>query len=512
MFIVKQTKHGMQGRLLLFQEHPFEVQSNYAGSAALRCNFDVQDLRRVLPEAIWNPTAIGLPSLGVDGNRSKEMGYQGNYEWDGEAFVERFSGGELEQPLAATSWDDELTREEWREVFLAALQEDVADEVHPKDCDCMACDCFRASIAAFGDAINTGFYVNSYTTKQCPTMEGVLDNLRQGLARLEEQRQKEQEELESKRRFVESTLCRDLTKDELKPFKGKTVFQETMRTLNRLNSSYRRCYWKSGAEMIFPILYGHMTFASHRCWTVYVKKAVFQAVEAWRRMYGSSIRHAAIKAGGGEIIQHFRQGYDPHPLPGWRWVEEDGVYENSSGRRCATTHEIYESFFATTDDCREQLTFLQKFLNDCCAEKLPLAEDDCRQIVTTSPLDDWLWRGDNPIVKDMSWYVYSMWVYRVETLPLKLDKNSEPLMPSPRFIDIDFSPDYKLHRTHKQRIATEFRVPLYEGFTMPSSYFNSETAAMYKSLLLRSLSVEVNDEPEDVRFASAFRPSSAAAG
>ena len=115
MFIVKQTKHGMQGRL--FQEHPFEVQSNYAGSAALRCNFDVQDLRRVLPEAIWNPTAIGLPSLGVDGNRSKEMGYQGNYEWDGEAFVERFSGGELEQPLAATSWDDELTREEWREVF-----------------------------------------------------------------------------------------------------------------------------------------------------------------------------------------------------------------------------------------------------------------------------------------------------------------------------------------------------------------------------------------------------------
>ena len=56
-------------------------------------------------------------------------------------------------------------------------------------------ECFRKCIAAFGDAINTGFYVNSYTTKQCPTMEGVLENLRQGLERLEEQRKVEKGEL-----------------------------------------------------------------------------------------------------------------------------------------------------------------------------------------------------------------------------------------------------------------------------------------------------------------------------
>ena len=136
-------------------------------------------------------------------------------------------------------------------------------------------------------------------------MEGVLENLRQGLIRLEEQREKEREDLHQQRLATERALGRELTKDELKPFKGKTVFQETMRTINRLNSSYRRCYWKSGAEMIFPILYEHMTFASHRCWTVYAKKAVFQAADAWRRSYGSSVRHAAIKAGGGEIIQHF---------------------------------------------------------------------------------------------------------------------------------------------------------------------------------------------------------------
>ena len=47
LFVVRQTKYGMQGRVMVFQEHPFECQSNYGGLAPLRCNFDVQDLRRV---------------------------------------------------------------------------------------------------------------------------------------------------------------------------------------------------------------------------------------------------------------------------------------------------------------------------------------------------------------------------------------------------------------------------------------------------------------------------------
>ena len=41
---------------------------------------------------------------------------------------------------------------------------------------------------------------------------------------------------------------------------------------------------------------------------------------------------------------------------------------------------------------------------------------------------------------------------------------------------------------------------------MPLGTLDSETAAMFKSLLLRSLAVELNDKPEDVRFNDAFRP------
>ena len=79
----------------------------------------------------------------------------------------------------------------------------------------------RASIAAFADSINTGFYVNSYTTKQCPTMEGVLENLRQGLERLEEQRARDHEEIESKQARDEAVFGRQLSKDELNAYRGK---------------------------------------------------------------------------------------------------------------------------------------------------------------------------------------------------------------------------------------------------------------------------------------------------
>ena len=100
--------------------------------------------------------------------------------------------------------------------------------------------------------------------------------------------------------------CRnvELKSGEEKQVRRRSAFSETMQTLNRLSSSYRRCYWKSGSEMLFPILFGHLTFASHRCWTVYVKKAIFLAAEAWRRKYGTSVKHAAMLAGAAAVRTH----------------------------------------------------------------------------------------------------------------------------------------------------------------------------------------------------------------
>ena len=46
----------MAGRIITFQLHPWECPTAYAGLVSLRCNLDVQDLRRTLPPHMWMPS------------------------------------------------------------------------------------------------------------------------------------------------------------------------------------------------------------------------------------------------------------------------------------------------------------------------------------------------------------------------------------------------------------------------------------------------------------------------
>ena len=100
----------------------------------------------------------------------------------------------------------------------------------------------------------------------------------------------------------------------------------------------------------------------------------------------------------------------------------------------------------------------------------------------------------------MSFQVYAMWVFRIEFPAVRANRKRRP-----DFVDIEFAPEYSLAVTHMQRIAAEFRVPLFQGFLMPPSNVDSETAAMYKQILLRPTAVEPGEEPEDVRVVGAFR-------
>ena len=95
-----------------------------------------------------------------------------------------------------------------------------------------------------------------------------------------------------------------------------------------------------------------------------------------------------------------------------------------------------------------------------------------------------------------------MRVFRVE----KPARAGASRPPRPRFIDIEFAPHDALCTTHSQCIAAAFRVPLFEGFTMPPKLVVSETAALYKQRLLRPLEVAAYEEPEDVRLVKAFVP------
>ena len=100
-------------------------------------------------------------------------------------------------------------------------------------------------------------------------------------------------------------------------------------------------------------------------------------------------------------------------------------------------------------------------------------------VVTSSQYDDWPYRGDHPLLKDLSLYLYSMWVYRVE----------KPARKDPEIMTIPFDDGYTLKNAYVQRIAAEPRVPRVDGCQIFCTDSESERESAYKllSVLLRPL-------------------------
>ena len=84
------------------------------------------------------------------------------YEWKGEEYEERPGLTDVEPH----SWGDELQPAEWREVLLDLYQKPAPLEVLHEDAE-EDDDGLEEATASFSDGINTGFYINSYTTKHC---------------------------------------------------------------------------------------------------------------------------------------------------------------------------------------------------------------------------------------------------------------------------------------------------------------------------------------------------------
>ena len=256
----------MAGRLRPIQLSPFECQSSFGGLVAGRHNLDLQDMRRVLDMKLWTEESDILPQVGF----SEHLGYMAKYEWAGGQYEERCAA-----PTEPVSWlSTRALAKEFRKAWLAAHERAVTGktETRAKEDDVADRDFVRAILCgvsdAFCDGINSGFYINSYTTKPGPGLAGMLEELRKGIERLE---------LEREERNQERSRAQQAAQDAGEHIPGRRgiMFAETMKTLTRLSSSYRRCHWKSAAELIFPLLYEHLTFASHRTWKLFVKKAIF---------------------------------------------------------------------------------------------------------------------------------------------------------------------------------------------------------------------------------------------
>ena len=277
-------------------------------------------------------------------------------------------------------------------------------------------------MAFSSDGINTGFYINAYTTKQLPDLQGTLEELRKGIQRLELRREETQEATKkTQSRDAEGSAASEA------PGRGPNKFGQVLQTLNTMSSAFKRCHHRSMSEILMPIMFNTMTYFSHRCWKVFIKRAVFLAAQTRRNKFGQAVRHKHIKDGGGVGLRYLTKDKQSYPLVGWERVRLDGgaeLYRHPDGTEFGDLQSAYDYDVAVKsqnssgsykDERKVALTALQRFLNEAEAETTEDKDSEgARRTRTTTPVDDWLHRGDHPVLKDMPLYIYAMWVYSDE--------------------------------------------------------------------------------------------------
>ena len=88
--------------------------------------------------------------------------------------------------------------------------------------------------------------------------------------------------LDGVRRLIDEWEAKERSGDGDATVGSRQAFGRTAQVLNKFQSAFLRASWKRGCELLFPILYRHMSFQTHRCWQVLMRKATWLAAEAWR--------------------------------------------------------------------------------------------------------------------------------------------------------------------------------------------------------------------------------------
>ncbi len=262
--IMVDTRYGMAGRILTFQEHPFECGTNYAALVAARCNCDVQDMRRVFPPHLWLEDSEletwAADAAATDPSLDSSMVVQ---RLRGYSIGSRPAWGWMQAPgTTEHAQHTLLLGDDWPQYFAEIVGASPSGEEADETTMAVARAAKASAAAIFVDAHNAGFYINSYTTKLNPTMDMVLRRLLDGVRRLNQSWQ--DRDAAANAAGTEPTA------------NGKTSrrdFGRTAQLLGKFQNAFVAASWKSGCEMLFPILFGHMSFQTHRCWCVFVKKA-----------------------------------------------------------------------------------------------------------------------------------------------------------------------------------------------------------------------------------------------
>ena len=72
--------------------------------------------------------------------------------------------------------------------------------------------------------------------------------------------------------------------------------QQSLQMLRKMVHLIARLQIKSGAEMAFPILFGYMSFSTHRTWEINVRRATALLWKSWEANHGKSLQRFRTSA------------------------------------------------------------------------------------------------------------------------------------------------------------------------------------------------------------------------
>ena len=203
----------------------------------------------------------------------------------------------------------------------------------------------------------------------------------------------------------------------------KAVLKQLVYLMNSLQA-------KSGSELVFPMLFDHMSFSTHKTWEMNMKVPYAKALSSWERHFGGSLKafrqDAAFATRLGFILPSRLPGPEQHLPSGWLMMP-------SQTMQTLSTKSMADTQQAETGETREyvyispkEVRFLSLKVALADADKQPLLhslpQDSPPPPVTattaefTSNHEDYMHRGMEDMLEELPVYVYNTWVYKATKL------------------------------------------------------------------------------------------------
>ena len=258
---------------------------------------------------------------------------------------------------------------------------------------------------------------------------------------------------------------------------------------------------KSGSELVFPILFDHMSFATHRCWETNLRLPFAKVLSAWQEEFKGHIQslhtHAPVALRVGFLLPSSVSGKATELPEGWLLLPraiKDHESENQSAMRDHVEREQADDFqyiYISPEGLRfSSLTQALRHDRESKARARldkEIANSDLDKIDNntgvnvqfTSNFEDYMHRDNGGLFKDLPLYFYNMWVYAC-TKPSANDPLAEFML------QIDFHASYGgPSRVRVQRLSLVPRIPQLEGVYIPSPDVNPHIMSLIKLILFK---------------------------